>query len=210
MQNRHLYLAFDHLAVTAPDLSAGLAHAKAALGQALAPGGAHPAMGTHNHLMALGPAEYLEVIAPDPAAPAPPHPRWFGLDHPRPPRLATWIARVADLDAALAAAPVNAGRAMAMSRGDLSWRIAVRDDGTPPLGGAFPTLIEWPDIPHPAGGMADAGFRLARLEIESPDAARFADWLTVHLDDPRIALTDASAVRLTAHLDSPAGAVALT
>lgn len=206
MQNRQdPQLAFDHLAVTAPDLVTGLAHTRTALGLSLPAGGAHHAMGTHNHLMAFGEDSYVEVIAPDPAAPPPGRPRWFALDHPRPAHLATWIARTDDLEAALAEAPVDAGRPTEMSRGDLHWRIAIRDDGELPMDGAFPTLIEWPDMPHPAGGMADLHARLERLQIETPAARVLTPWLAAHLDDPRIMVQQAPIPRLTARIRTPGG-----
>jgi hypothetical protein len=65
-------LSFDHLAIGAETLDEGVEAVEAALGVPLAPGGGHPAMGTHNRLLSLGPGEYLEVIAIDPDAPARP------------------------------------------------------------------------------------------------------------------------------------------
>ena len=70
----------DHIAVVAPDLAAGVAWVREALGVEMPPGGRHPEMGTHNHLVGLGPDVYLEVIAIDQDAAAPRHRRWFGLD----------------------------------------------------------------------------------------------------------------------------------
>ncbi|PWE30527.1 VOC family protein [Maritimibacter sp. 55A14] len=205
MQNRHFTVRLDHLAVTAPDLAAGLAHCHSGLGLLLPQGGAHPAMATHNHLMALGDAEYLEVIAPDPAAPPPGRARWFALDQRRPARLATWVVRVGDLDAAIAAAPLDLGRAIEMSRDDLRWRIAVRDDGSLPMDGAFPTLIEWPDIDHPAGMMVDLHARLRQLQIETPQAPVLSNWLMQNMDDRRIQVRQAPLFRLTAQITVPGG-----
>src|SRR6185312_3978330 len=89
-----LYL--DHLTVAALSLDEGVAHVRRALGVEIPPGGAHPIMGTHNHLMQLGNSVFLEVIAPDPGV-TPQRPRWFGLDDPDmhrrlacSPRLLTW------------------------------------------------------------------------------------------------------------------------
>ena len=91
----------DHLAVVAETLEAGVAHVEAALGVSMQPGGQHGFMGTHNRLMGLGPGFYLEVIAIDPAAARPPYPRWFNLDNFKgPPRLASWVCRTDDMDAA--------------------------------------------------------------------------------------------------------------
>ncbi|MFE3838617.1 VOC family protein [Pseudogemmobacter sonorensis] len=63
-------LRLDHIAIAAESLVAGEAFVRAAPGLPLAGGGAHPLTGTHNRLMGLGDV-YLEVIAIDPAAPAP-------------------------------------------------------------------------------------------------------------------------------------------
>ena len=70
----------DHITVTTFSLEAGTAFVSKALGVSPQPGGEHPRMGTHNFLLRLGDAMFLEVIAPNPAAPAPSRPRWFGLD----------------------------------------------------------------------------------------------------------------------------------
>ena len=116
----------DHLVIRARDLESGSAYVADALGIDLAAGGAHPAMGTHNRVTGIGDA-YLEVIAVDPEAAAPERARWFGLDEladDAPPRLHAWIARVDE--------PVETpetGPALTLSRGDLSWRVTVRDDG---------------------------------------------------------------------------------
>jgi hypothetical protein len=59
-------MRLDHLAVSAMTLEEGVAHVEAALGVALAPGGQHPLMATHNRRRGLGDV-YLEVIAADPA-----------------------------------------------------------------------------------------------------------------------------------------------
>ncbi|MEY3533834.1 MAG: hypothetical protein RI979_1858, partial [Pseudomonadota bacterium] len=69
-------LAFDHIAMSSVDLAEGVATVEAALGLRLSGGGEHPLMATHNRLMGLGDL-YLEVIAPNPAAPRPTWPRWF-------------------------------------------------------------------------------------------------------------------------------------
>src|SRR5215218_4849383 len=118
----------DHLVVTAPTLEAGAAWVEAALGARPGPGGVHERMGTHNLVLSLGPAAYLEVIAINPAAPPPGRPRWFGLDElepDAPPRLAAWVCRTTDLDA-LKDLP---GPIETMTRGPLTWRITVPPDG---------------------------------------------------------------------------------
>src|SRR5690606_8176826 len=96
------------------------------LGVSLQAGGQHPRMGTHNKLLRLGDDVYLEVIAADPAAPAPQRPRWFELDQMTPgsrPRLGTWVIRTDDIVAARAACSWDTGPIESMTRGALAWRI---------------------------------------------------------------------------------------
>jgi len=163
-------LQIDHLVVAAETLAEGVTWVETRLGVTMAPGGVHPAMGTHNRLLSLGNI-YLEVIAIDPAAPTPDRARWFGLDSFRgPPRLTTWVARSTDLAAALALAPPGSGTPMQLSRGDLAWAISVTDSGTMPFNNAFPALIQWHGTAHPAARLPDAGCTLASLHIGSPDA----------------------------------------
>jgi hypothetical protein len=200
--------AFDHLAIAAPSLAAGAAHLARAARIALPFGGRHAAMASWNRVGAFTASEYLEVIAPDPAAPPPGRPRWFGLDHVRRAGLAAWIVRVPDLAAAIADAPWEAGRPVALARGDLRWRIALRADGTLPMAGAAPLLIEWQGAPHPAERMAPSGLRLARLDIAHPDPGPLAAWLARHLPDPRLR-PGRGAPGLTARLMGPPGGVTL-
>lgn len=196
-------IAFDHLAVAAERLEDAAA-VEAALGVPLAPGGAHPVFGTHNRLMSLGPGEYLEVIAADPAAPPPARPRWFGLDAFRgPPRPVHWIARSDRLDLW-----PEAGAPMALARGPYAWEITVRDDGVPPRGGALPALIRWQGTAHPADALPDRGVRLHRLILRAPDPAALAAHLAPVLVDPRVTV-EAGPPGLSAVLATPGGAVTL-
>jgi hypothetical protein len=193
----------DHLAVTCADLDEGTAHVEAALGLPLLPGGQHARYGTHNRLLGLGPGLYLEVIAPDPAVPTPPHPRWFGLDRAAAPRLANWIARTTDLTSALTHSPPDAGDPVPLTRGDLAWTIAVPPDGHLPQGGGWPTLIQWTAGQHPSARLPDSGLRLTRLEIHYPEAATLAKALP--MTDPRLAFLPAATPALRAAFATPGG-----
>jgi Glyoxalase-like domain len=102
----------DHITVTAPTLEAGAEFVRQALGILPQAGGEHPRMGTHNLLLRLGDALFLEVISPNPKAAAPARPRWFGLDamaRDTAPSLATWVARTPDIRASIAACPEALG-----------------------------------------------------------------------------------------------------
>jgi hypothetical protein len=198
-------MRLDHLALSAMTLGEGVAHAEAALGVALAPGGQHPHMATHNRLLGLGDM-YLEVIAADPSAPAPAWPRWFDLDRfSGPPRLTSWIAACDDLEAELALGPDGLGLPVALSRGDLRWKMAVPPDGRLPFDDAFPALIQWQGSVHPVQRLPDAGVRLLRLEIAHPNAAALRRALAGRLDDARVVIVDGAAKALQASFSTPAG-----
>lgn len=162
-------LDIDHIVVSAERLEDGVAYVEETLGVRLATGGKHPAMGTHNRLLGLGPY-YLEVIAADPEAEPPAIKRWFDLDRfAGPPRITNWVARTSDLAAAIDLAPNGIGAPMRLTRDDLEWLVAVSEDGTLPFKGAFPGLIAWGDTPHPTTRLPDVGCRLATWT--SPAAA---------------------------------------
>ncbi|MFN4203468.1 MAG: VOC family protein [Tabrizicola sp.] len=202
-------LALDHLAVSALSLEEGADWVEQALGVPLAGGGRHPHMGTHNRLLSLGDL-YLEVIAIDPAAPKPGHPRWFDLDRFRgPPRLTNWICRTDDLDAALAKAPPGIGTATDLQRGDYRWRFAVPATGRLPFDDSFPALIQWQGELHPARTLRDHGIRLTGLEITHPEARALRDALA-GLSDPRVVVELGPYHALRATFSTPNGPRVLT
>ncbi len=199
-------MELDHLAVTCTSLEEGAAWVEERLGVPLDPGGRHDRFGTHNRLLSLGPGLYLEVIAPEPGT-SPEVPRWFGLESAGGPTLGNWIVRVPDLPAALAEAPPEAGEMLPLSRGDLSWTVAVPPDGSLPWGGAYPTLIQWRG-PHPADRLPDKGVRLRGLEVGHQRAPRLKG-LLAGLADPRISVITTDAPTLRARFATPRGEVTL-
>lgn len=193
----HTPAVIDHLVIRAPSLDAGSAYVDEHLGIVLAPGGAHPAMGTHNLLAGIG-TSYLEVIARDPDADAPGRPRWFGLDEDTAPGLVAWVIRVPSLPE-----EAEIGPALSLARGDLTWQITVRDDGRVPFDGAGPLVISWDGMP-PTPPASDA--RLVSLIAVHPEAARLSDFLqSVDLAAP-VSVQTGEAPRLIATFDSPRGA----
>jgi hypothetical protein len=199
-----LTLIFDHIAVAALTLADGVAAVEQALGVKLAGGGQHPHMATHNRLLALGDL-YLEVIAIDPAAPAPPWPRWFDLDHfSGRPALTNWVARTDDLAAALSQSPPGTGTPVALSRGVYQWQMAVPADGKLPFDGAFPALIQWLPPHHPTQALPESHIRLVSLDITHPQAEALAQSLT-DLTDPRIHITQGAAKSLHASFSTAHG-----
>lgn len=198
-------LRLDHLAVACGALAEGVAVVEAALGVTLAAGGEHAAFGTHNRLLSLGPAEYLEVIAVNPAAPVPGRPRWFDLDRfAGAPRLTNWVAACDDMPAALAASPPGAGVPMDLARGDFRWTMAVPGDGCLPFDGAFPGLIRWHGAAHPAPRLPDHGIRLLALTLMHPQAEALRSALAGLCADPRLTV-QAGPVGLSARFATPNG-----
>ena len=104
--------------------------------------------GTHNLLLRLGDATFLEAISINPLAPKPSRPRWFELDQldqlatDGEPRLACWIARTDDIQISLSQPTEHLGEPEPMSRGSLDWHISIPQDGSLPLGGTAPVLIQ--------------------------------------------------------------------
>ncbi|MBI5922185.1 MAG: VOC family protein [Betaproteobacteria bacterium] len=201
----------DHIAVTAPSLGTGAAFVHDVLGVAPQAGGEHPRMGTHNLLLRLGDALFLEVIAPNPSAPAPARPRWFGLDTLGPgsqPALSAWVARTADIHAATAASSEVLGSIEPMSRGALNWLITIPADGSLPLEGIAPVLIEWQTETHPADKLQDCGLSLAKLELFHPESERVSRLLRSLGLENQVSVSVApngSMPQLVAHINTPRG-----
>ena len=181
-------LAFDHLALVTADLEAGVEWASERLGISLTVGGTHPKMGTHNRLTRTGPDNFLEIIAIDPDVADPGRMRWYRMDDPAiqamtkaVPRPVAWIVATDDLDAILGVARdlgLDLGKAIEVSRDDLTWRITVRDDGDLPEGGTLPVFIQWPDGPHPATRLPDLGLSISKILLRHPEPERLGKLLT--------------------------------
>ena len=199
-------IALDHIAVAARSLEEGATYVEAVLGTKLSPGGKHAAMGTHNRLLSLGPHCYLEVIAIDPEAPKPRHRRWFNLDnYAAAPRVTNWICSTDDLDVALDAAPAGSGSPMRLTRGDVSWRMAVSEFGRLPYDDAMPALIEWSEGAHPNKRLPDRGLKLTRLDVFHPSAEDLLKAFP-HLGTmPEVSLRVGPEKRLIATISTPEG-----
>lgn len=179
-------LRLDHVAVLGETLAEAVGHVERALGQPMAPGGVHARFGTHNQLLGLEPELYIEAIAIDPSAPDLPDARWFGLDTFRgPPRLDKWICAVDNMEAALRALPM-AGRPVELSRGTLSWTMAVPESGLLPFDGLFPALIQWHAPVPPGKTLAAQDAALMGLTVSHPQAHDLQALLAPHMDAPLI------------------------
>lgn len=199
-------LLLDHLTVTARTLEEGASYIRETLGIEMPSGGEHPRMGTHNRLLSLGRDLFLEVIAINPSAKEPGRSRWYGLDmFDASPRLATWVLGTTDIFASMAQAHSESGAVVEMTRGDLNWLISVPDEGSMPMDGAYPTLIEWPHGPHPASDMEDCGCGLRSLRIEHPQIQLLRSSLTGIFSDERVEIAFGSKPKLSAVVSTPKG-----
>jgi Glyoxalase-like domain len=178
-----MMLKLDHLTIIAPSLEVGAAHVCDQIGIEMSAGGKHPEMGTHNRLLRLGDEVFLEVIAVDPAAEMSTRPRWFGLDDAdavqsawdKGRRLRAWVAQTNDLDTVLARHGVLPGHKTRVSRGDRSWVFSVPPDGSLPIDGVAPSVMDWGSRGCPATGMPDLGANLVSFLIEHPDPVWVAE-----------------------------------
>lgn len=196
----------DHIVIGARSLEEGARYVEELLGVKPSRGGAHPGAGTHNMLLGMGAACYIEVIAPDPAQPDPPHPRPFDLDEPSlrtmleaEPRLIAYVASTPALDAVVARLGAShAGEIRAMSRGNFAWRMAFppqRQD----MDNLIPPLIQW-EGERAGKHIRDSGWRLTSFEAEHPDLQAVRTALAARGLGDAVKLRQSPHPRLIAHL----------
>jgi hypothetical protein len=168
----------DHIVIGAATLEDGVRFIRETLGVDIPPGGKHPLMSTHNHLMRLGDSAFLEVISIDPDAPPLGRPRWFDLDDPQmrarlaeKPRVITWVVRSSDIAATVHGASYPPGEMIPVQRDALSWRLTIPGDGHIPGDGVLPHVIQWDNGARPWERMADFGCHLDALVLSHPDPA---------------------------------------
>jgi len=204
--------AVDHLLLGIGDLDRGIAWVEKATGVKAVVGGSHPGMGTRNALLSLGGRRYLEIIAPDPAQ----SDFKFRIDVRKlsEPRLITWAAGTADIDA-VAKRARGAGYEIfgpqegSRTRPDgkvLKWKtLGVMNDlgmtGVEPI----PFFIQWAaDSVHPSQD-SPKGCELLALEIEHPKPAGVIAVLTKLGIDGKVKAGENA--RLSATLRTPKGRV---
>lgn len=206
-------LHLDHITVIAPSLAEGVSHVRECLDLDVPFGQRHEYMGTHNHLLQLGSGVYLEIVALDPQGRTPGRARWFGLDDQKRVRrawedgrrLGAWVARAAAMDAILAGRGGIFGRKVALPVVNPSFDFAIPDDGSLPLDGAAPCLIDRRGKPRSMATIADLGARLASFTCEHPDPPAIAT-LYRELDvdrPPRV--TPGPELRYRAGIETPSG-----
>ncbi len=167
----------DHLVYAAPNLSEAIDEVEGLLGVRAAPGGSHPAWGTANALLALGPDVYLEIIGPDPNLPRPETGYSFGIDDLAAPRLVSWAVKAPNIEERVNASrergydpgPIQDGSRQQIDGPLLRWRLTRPrlEEGV----GLVPFLIDWGDTLHPAGN-APRGGAFVSMRAEHPEPVR--------------------------------------
>ena len=198
----------DHITITAPSLELGAELVERVLGVTPQKGGEHPRMGTHNLFVRLGDSVFLEIIACNPNAEKPKRPRWFALDNLNSDSLAklrTWVVRTENIKNTVEKSSEYLGDIEPMSRGDTTWLITIPKDGSIPLAGGAPPLIEWHVDGHPAIKMTDFGLSLTKLLITHPEPEKLSRVLDSIILKGAVEITYAKEVKITAIIDTPAG-----
>ncbi|KIU42911.1 MULTISPECIES: VOC family protein [Bradyrhizobium] len=186
-------LKLDHLTVIAPNLAEGVAHIRACLDLDVPFGQRHDYMGTHNHLLRLGGSVYLEIVAVDPDAQRPLRARWFGLDDRKRVttewdagrRLRGWVARTDVMDGMLARWGDIFGSKVALPPANSTFDFAIPDNGSLPLDGAAPSLIDRRGKERSMANIADLGARLISFSLQHPEATSISEFYrTLDIDQP--------------------------
>jgi len=175
-------LELDHLVVIAPTLVEGVAHVRSCIDLDVPFGQRHRYMGSHNHLLQLGDSVYLEIVAIDADGERPRRARWFALDDQKAVkadwdagrRLRAWVARSDAIDVVLAGREHVLGRKVSLPWADPSFDFAIADDGSLPLDGAAPCIIDRRGKPRSMATIADLGARLLSFSLAHPDPTAVA------------------------------------
>jgi hypothetical protein len=208
--------ALDHLLIGSPTLDQGLDWLEARTGVRGVRGGSHPGLGTWNALASLGPRQYIEIIAPDPAQPGVETFYIPGLRDWNEPRIATWAALgvnlasafIATLPADLSCEPVRRGTRVRADGKALHWTLAfpahVRHRN---FAGALPFFIEWDDLEVHPGRSAPSSMRLRAMTFRHPQGEALRTALASLGIEAVVEPADDESIRI--ELDTPRGVVAL-
>lgn len=211
-------LKLDHITVIAPTLAEGVSHVRNCLDLDVPFGARHDYMGTYNHRLQLGNNVYLEIVALDPDGITPDRARWFGLDNQENVRsdwnegrrLRGWVANTDAIDSVLATHHAIFGDMVPIPTTDPTFAFAIPEDGSLPLDGAAPSLIDHRGEPTSMVAIPDLGARLRLLTLEHPNPAvietLYCELAVVHPP----AIVAGTAIRYRAQIETPVGMKELT
>ena len=206
--------AVDHLLLGIGDLDRGIAWVAERTGVRAVIGGSHPGRGTRNALVSLGPLQYLEIIAPDPAQTA----FNFQIDL-RPlkePRVINWAARTTDIDDVARRAKAAGRQALGPADGSrarpdgklMKWRsLGIASDLAAGAIQPIPFFIQWSaGTVHPSED-SPKGCTLSGFRILHPSAAAVRDVLMSLGIDADVGQDSEATIRAT--VSTPNGTVEL-
>ena len=211
-------LKLDHITVIAPTLVEGVSHVRDCLDIDVPFGTHHDYMGTYNHRLQLGGAIYLEIVALDPGGARPERRRWFGLDDPEKVRedwdegrrLRGWVAGTEDIRSVVSSRRAIFGDEVRLPPDEPSFSFAIPEDGSLPLDGAAPSIIDRGGAPEPKGAIPDLGARLLSFTLEHPDTDIIeALYRDLALDRPPLVVSGPK-IRYRAEIETPSGVKELT
>lgn len=211
-------LKLDHITVIAPTLAEGVSHVRNCLDIDVPFGTRHDYMGTHNHRLQLGDRVYLEIVALDPDGISPGRARWFGLDSQATVRsdwdngrrLRGWVASTESLGAFLSGRRDIFGDEIPLPPADPAFAFSIPQDGSLPLNGAAPSLIDHRGDPTSMADIPDLDARLLSLTLEHPESdAIEALYRELTIDRPP-AIVKGSELRYRAQIATPGGLKELT
>lgn len=211
-------LELDHITIIAPSLEEGVSHVQECLGLNVPFGQRYPYMGTHNHLLQLGNSLYLEIVAIDPDGINPNRKRWFGLDDQAKVRsdweaglrLRGWVARTKAIENVLNRHSEIFGRKVPLPADEPLFQFSIPDDGSLPLNGAAPSIIDRYGKPRSMENILDLGARLKSFTLEHPEPEQISALYQ------RVGMTGVPDVvksesfRYYAQIDTPGGIRTLT
>ena len=205
-------LTLDHITVIAPTLTEGVEHVSNCLGIAVPFGTRHHDMGTHNHRLQLGEHVYLEIVARDPEGVDPGRARWFGVDDQRhvrsewgqKRRLCGWVAAIASIEDFVHHRS-EFGEVVPLPFDAPEFAFSIPADGSLPLGGVLPSLIDHRDEPTRMSDIPDLGARLMSFRLVHPEADKIrAIYDGLKIDRPP-EIRAGPAFRYEAEIETPDG-----
>lgn len=206
-------LKLDHVTVIAPTLIEGVSHVQNCLDLNVPFGTRHDYMGTHNHRLQLGNNVYLEIVALDPDGTQPGRPRWFGLDNQKKVRsdwtegrrLRGWVASTDAIDSVVSTRRAIFGDKVPLPATNPTFDFTIPADGSLPLDGAAPSIIDHRGDPTSMASIPDLGARLRSLTLEHPNPAAIETlYRELSIDRPP-AIVLAPNVRYRAQIETPTG-----
>ncbi|WP_193181942.1 VOC family protein [Nisaea sediminum] len=213
-------LKLDHLTVIAPTLVEGVSHVRDCLDVDVPFGARHEYMGTYNHRLQLGDGVYLEIVAVDPGGVKPERPRWFGLDDPEKiredwtegRRLRGWVASTEDIRSVVSSPSRRAifGDEVALPPGNPSFAFSIPEDGSLPLDGAAPSIIDRRGAPEAMKQIPDLGARLLSFTLEHPDTSIIKTLYRELAVDRPPSVVPGPKIRYRAQIETPTGVKELT